>query len=225
MGNIIKMRIEAFSDRMFKSTVGYYDAMINPDSIKLDRSIEYNTEQAPDKSHPPIKYKKTPGSTRSFDLTLDCTGIVDTKRRDLPKEIAQLLDVVYDYHGGIHRPNFVQIRWGIGETFKGVLTSFNTSYTLFNPDGVPLRAKVSLAFTSYLDPVTVAKKEDKNSPDLTHLVDVVCGDSLPSLSQKIYNTSDYYVQLAEFNGLDKFRQLQPGTQLTFPPIVAEDTAQ
>ena len=225
MGNIIKMRIEAFSDRTFKSKAGYYDAMINPDSIKLDRSIEYNTEQAPDKSQSSIKYQKTPGSILSFDLTLDCTGIVDAKRTDLPKEITQLLNVVYDYHGDIHRPNFVQIRWGIGETFKGVLTSFNTSYTLFNPDGIPLRAKVSLAFTSYLDPVTVAKTEDDKSPDLTHLVDVVCGDSLPSLSQRIYNTSDYYVQLAEFNGLNKFRQLQPGTQLVFPPIIAQETAQ
>jgi nucleoid-associated protein YgaU len=222
MGTVIKMRIEAFSDRAFKSKAGYYDAMINPDSIKLDRSIEYNTEQAPDKSEASSKYKRTPGSILSFDLTLDCTGIVDAKRTDLPQEITQLLETVYDYHGDIHRPNFVQIRWGIGETYKGVLTSFNTSYTLFNPSGVPLRAKVSLTFSSYLDPVTAARKEDKKSPDLTHLVDVVCGDSLPDLSQRIYNSSDYYVQLAEFNGLDKFRQLQAGLQLIFPPIAAQE---
>jgi hypothetical protein len=216
-----KMRIEAFEDKKFSSKAGKYDVMINPDNIKLDRAIEYNTEQSPDTSQPSSKYKKSPGSTLSFDLTIDCTGIVDIKRMDLPNEIKQLLDVVYDYHGEIHRPYFVKLRWGIGEVFKGVLTSFNTSYTLFNPDGVPLRAKVSLAFTSYLDPVTVAKKQDRKSPDLTHLVDVVCGDSLPGLSQRIYNSTDYYVQLAEFNDLDKFRRLQPGTRLIFPPLVVD----
>jgi len=221
MGSIIKMRIQAFSDRGFSNKAGNYDVMINPDTIKLDRAIEYNTEQTPDSSQSSSKYKKTPGSNLSFDLTIDCTGIVDAKRTDLPKEIKQLLNVVYDYHGDIHRPNFVQLVWGLGETYKGVLTTFNTTYSLFNPDGIPLRAKISLAFTSYLDPITVEKENRKNSPDLTHLIDVVLGDSLPSLSQKTYNTSDYYVQLAEFNGLDKFRQLQPGTQLIFPPIVAK----
>lgn len=225
MGSIIKMRIEAFSDKTFSAKAGSYDVMINPDTIKLDRTIEYNTEQSPDSSQPSSTYKRSPAANLSFDLTIDCTGIVDAKRTDLPTEIKQLSDVVYDYHGKIHRPNFVKMSWGLGQTFYGVLTSFNTSYTLFNPDGVPLRAKVSLAFTSYLDPVTVSKKEANSSPDLTHLVDVVRGDSLPSLSQRIYNKSDYYVQLAEFNGLDKFRQLQPGMQLTFPPVVADVNAQ
>jgi LysM repeat protein len=220
-----KMRIVAFKDRKFTSEVSNYQVMINPDTIKLNRSIKYNTEQVPDSSEPSIKYQMTPASTLSFDLTLDCTGVVDAKRFDLPQEIKQLLDVVYDYHGDIHRPNFVQISWGVSETFQGVLSSFDTSYTLFKPDGTPLRAKISLSFTSYLDPTTLAKKENTSSPDLTHLVDVVLGDSLPGLSKKIYNTPDYYVQLAQFNGLDKFRQLQPGTRLIFPPVVTQGTIQ
>lgn len=49
--------------------------------------------------------------------------------------------------------------------------------------------------------------------------EVNIGDTLPGLSQKIYNSCDYYVQLAEFNGLDKFRQLQPGMRLIFPPVI------
>ncbi|MDD5754258.1 MAG: LysM peptidoglycan-binding domain-containing protein [Methylococcales bacterium] len=225
MGEITKMRIDAFSDGTFKSKAGSYDAMINPDTIKLDRSIEYTTEQAPDKSKASSKYKKTPGSTLSFELTLDCTGVVDAKRTDLPKDLKQLQAIVYDYNGSIHRPNFVQIRWGLIETFQGVLTTFNTSYTLFDPDGVPLRAKISLAFTSYLDPTTAAKMEGNQSPDLTHIVNVVRGDSLSGLSQRIYDTPDYYVQLAEFNKLDKFRQLQPGMQLIVPPLVTQGKSQ
>lgn len=218
------MRIQAFTDRGFSNKADKYDVMLNPDSMKLDRTITYNTEQVPDSSQSSVKYQMTPASNLSFDLTLDCTGVVDAKRTDLPTEIKQLLNVVYDYQGEIHRPNFVQLSWGIGESFKGVLTSFNTTYSLFNPDGIPLRAKISLAFTSYLDPVTTSKKDDKQSPDLTHLVDVVLGDTLPGLSQRIYNSSNYYVQLAEFNGLDKFRQLQPGIQLTIPPLVAKEDA-
>ncbi len=219
------MGIVAFKDSKFTSKVSSYEVMLNPETIKENRSIKYNTEQVPDSSEPSIKYQMTPATTLSFDLLLDCTGVVDAKRIDLAKEIKSLLDVVYDYHGDIHRPNFVQINWGIGETFQGVLSSFDTSYTLFKPDGTPLRAKISLSFTSYLDPTTVAKKEKTSSPDLSHLVNVVLGDTLPDLSQRIYNTPDYYVQLAAFNHLDKFRQLPFGMQLVFPPVITQGSTQ
>ena len=221
---IMKMTIDGFSDSGFSTKEGSYEVMLNPDNIKLDRKIDYNTEQAPDKSQPSVKYDKTNAMTLSFDLVIDCTGVVDNTRIDLPKEIADLLNVVYNYHGEIHRPYFVIISWGLGDTFKGVLTTFNTHYTLFNADGIPLRAKVSLSFTSYLDPKSVSKTENKASPDLTHLVTVRLGDALPSISQKIYNKPDYFIQIAEFNGLDKFRRLQAGTQLIVPPLIPKGTA-
>lgn len=49
------------------------------------------------------------------------------------------------------------------------------------------------------------------------------GDTLPQLSQEIYNSKDYYVQVAKYNKLNKFRDLTPGMQLIFPPIVNLDT--
>lgn len=223
-GSVTKMAITAYKDKAFKDKAGLYEAMINPDKISLNRSIEYNAQQAPDSSEPSQKYKHTPASSLSFDLVLDCTGVVDTKRLDLPDEIKKLQDLVYDFHGDIHRPYFVVLRWGIGQTYKGVLNTFNTNYSLFDPDGIPLRATLSLSFTSYLDPKSVANEETKNSPDLTHRVSVVAGDSLPGLSQRVYDKPDYYIQLAEFNGLNKFRHIRPGSQLVFPPIVPDDSS-
>ena len=220
MGSVMKMRISGYSDRTFSNKVGSYDAMINPDKLVLNRTIEYNTQQAPDKSEPSIKYKLTPASSLSFDLVLDCTGIVDNKRMDLADEINQLLALVYDYKADIHRPSFVMLQWGLGEPFKGVLTEFNTTYTLFDPDGNPLRATISMAFSSYLDANTIAKEENSNSPDLTHLVNVNAGDTLPGLSQKVYQSPDYYLQVAQFNGLNKFRHLKANQSLIFPPLVA-----
>ncbi len=224
-GSVMKMIITGYKDRTFSEKAGTYEAMINPDKISYERGIQYNNAQAPGSSEPSQKYKNSPETTLSFDLLLDCTGVVDSKRLDLPKELKNLQDLVYDYHGDIHRPYFLILRWGIGETFKCILKTFNTDYTLFDPDGIPLRAKVSMKFDSYLDPKGVAKEEQKSSPDLTHRVDVVAGDSLPVLSQRVYDKPDYYVQLAEFNGLNKFRHIQPGSQLIFPPVVPDNSSQ
>lgn len=222
MASVLKMRIEAFGDRTFNNSLGHYDAMINPDKLTLDRRIKYNDQQAPDKSQASSKYKYSPAATLNFDLVLDCTGIVDSKRLDLADEIDQLLKLIYDYKSEQHRPAFVKITWGLGEPFRGVLTKCHTTYNLFDPDGVPLRATLQLSFSSYMDPKQIAKYEAKESPDMTHLVDVVQGDTLPGLSQRVYDNSDYTVQLAAFNGLNKFRQLKPGSVLTFPPIVPDD---
>ncbi len=218
MGKLIKMKIVAFSDGKYNKKVSDYGVMINPETIKWDRTIEYNKKQAPDNSSPSVKYKKSLGQNLSFDLVIDCTGIVDSSRVDLPSEVKKLKEVIYSYQGNIHRPNFLSIHWGRSFTFQGVLTNFDTNYSYFKPDGTALRAKVSLKFISYTDLAKVTKQENKQSPDMTHLVNVVAGDSLPQLSHDIYDTSNYYLQLAKYNGLNKFRRIEPGSQLVFPPI-------
>ena len=215
------MKIVAYSDEKFSSKVagGDYEVMLNPEKMQWGKSIQYNEETAIDSSSPSSKYSKTHSEKLSFDLVIDCTGVVDSSRVDLPTEISKLSKVIYDYNGDIHRPNFVIVNWGGGLAFKCVLTSFNLSYTFFKPDGTPLRAKVSLEFSSYIDLTTLARKEKASSPDLTHRITLTDGDSLPQISREIYRSPNYYVQIAQFNGLNKFRRIDAGSILIVPPLV------
>ncbi|MDF3126588.1 peptidoglycan-binding protein [Rheinheimera sp. 1928-s] len=219
------MKIVAYSDGTFTTKVskGDYEVMLNPEKLQWNRSIQYNEETSIDSSAPASKYSKTLSEKLSFDLVIDCTGVVDSKRVNLPNEVSKLSKVIYDYNGDIHRPNYVIINWGSGLAFKCVLTSFNLSYTFFKPDGTPLRAKVSLEFSSSIDAATLAKKDDKKSPDMSHLVSLVEGDNLPQISNQIYLSPNYYLQIAQFNGLNKFRRLHPGAVLTVPPLKAGNT--
>ncbi len=218
------LRITGYTDEEFKSAFKSkpYTVMINPESLKWDRSIDYNEKQSPDSSSASQKYKNTPSEKLSFDIIIDCTGVVDSKRTDLTAEIELLESIVYTYNGTIHRPNFVKVQWGKNLIFNGVLKSFDTSYTLFKPDGSPLRAKVSLSFSEYISPSTVKKLDKQESPDVTHLVNVVEGDTLPGLCQKIWNDNSYYIQVAEYNKLNKFRNLKGVENLLFPPIISKN---
>ena len=136
------LKITGYTDEEFQTALPGqpYSVMINPDSIKWQRSVEYNEQQAPDTSSPSQKYKNTPTEKLSFDIVIDCTGIVDPSRTSMSTEIDALESIVYTYNGEIHRPNFVKVQWGQDITFGGVLTSLDISYTLFRPDGSPLRA-------------------------------------------------------------------------------------
>lgn len=219
-GSLEPLKITGYTDKEYSSTFGSpYSVMINPDSIKWQRKVDYNEQQSPDSSSASQKYKSTPSDKLSFDIVIDCTGIVDPKRTDMATEIQALEKIVFTYNGDIHRPNFVKITWGEKLTFKGVLTSFDTSYTLFRPDGSALRAKVSLSFGQYISPKTVQKQNQEKSPDVTHLVTVVEGMTLPQLCQVTWNDDSYYVQVARFNNLNKFRNLKGIDTLIFPPII------
>ncbi|WGH75703.1 hypothetical protein P8625_00645 [Tenacibaculum tangerinum] len=219
MASLELMKITGYQDEDFNEEVsnGTYTVMLNPESVKWNRAIEYTKQQSLDAMAPSQKYKSAPAEQLSFDIVIDCTGIVDGKRTSMSKEITALESIVYTYNGKIHRPNFVKVQWG-DISFNCVLTSLNTSYTLFKPDGSPLRAKISLSFDSYYSYKKRKKLESKSSPDMTHLVEVVEGDSLPQLCNRIWNSPDYYIQVAAYNKLNKFRQLTGGQQLIFPPI-------
>lgn len=218
---VTKMKMIAYKDGSFRQRVSDYTVMLNPEALKIDRQTVYTKKQAINSSASSDKYESSPGATLNFDLVLDCTGIVDPKRTDLPEEIKTLQKVIYDYNGEIHQPNYVKVAWGKDLNFQGLLTSYNINYTLFKSNGIALRAKVSLSFKAFEAREEVVKKEKKASPDLTHLVEVIQGDSLPQLSEKYWGSPSYYIQAAKFNGLNKFRELQAGSTLVFPPLVTE----
>lgn len=215
------MKITGYTDENFQQAFAGqpYTVMINPETIKWQRSIEYNEQQAPNTSAPSQKYKSTPVEKLNFDIVIDCTGIVDSKRVDMAQEISALESIIYTYNGKIHRPNFVKVQWGKSLVFKGVLKSMDASYTLFKPDGSPLRAKISLGFSEYISPQNVEELDCKESPDITHLVNVVDGNTLPQLCEKTWNDDTMYIQVAQYNNLNKFRNLKGGQKLIFPPII------
>jgi hypothetical protein len=216
----IPMQITGYSDENYLNQIaGPYKMMINPESFKRQHSIDYNERQPPDSSSTAQKYEHTNSDKFSFDLVIDCTGIVDNKRTDMATEISAIEKIVFIYEGKIHRPNYVQIQWGTDIVFQGVLNTMDVSYTLFRPDGSPLRAKISFTFSQYLSPAVQAKSNKKQSPDMTHLVTVTEGLSLPQMCIQVWNNEDYYIQVAKFNNLNKFRDLRGVKSLVFPPII------
>jgi hypothetical protein len=137
------MEISGYLDSEFSKPVSGkpYRLMINPDSIQWNRTMKSSNQ----KTKKAIE-NSTSRVDLSFDLIIDCTGIVDSLRTDLIQEIKNLENNVYSINGSDYTPNYVKITWGNNLVFFSKLKSFDTNYTLFKPDGSPLRAKISLEF-------------------------------------------------------------------------------
>lgn len=233
MGNLIKLRIAVCTVKEDGTVTGIdnsksktFRAMLNPSTYTHGKTIQYSgcsKEQSEKRvamgaSKATPQFKNTGSETLSFDLIVDGTGVVEGKYPEVKDQLAQLNKIVYMYEGDTHEPNIVRIIWGKNLSFDGRLTSMSTKYTLFQPSGAPLRATVSLSFTDYTSIKEEALKANKTSPDLTHLVEVKAGDSLPLLCNRIYRNSAYYLEVAKHNGITNFRNIKPGTRLHFPPL-------
>lgn len=212
-----KLKIESYKYEKLGSKIGSMELMFNPSTLSISHGIDYADEPAPNRSSPEARYKKTNPEILSFEILLDGTGIDRTEKKTVSEKIDELKGLIYKYIGDTHQTPFVNIVWG-DINFEGRLKSMDIKHTLFDPDGVILRSTIAVSFTNSVDLETEAKKSDRQSPDLTHVRSVRAGDTLPLLCQEVYGNSNMYLQVARANGLSDFRNLEPGSEIIFPPI-------
>lgn len=200
-----------------------FEVPINPASFSRKYKTRFNGVAADTpigRSKPVPKYDRSDPQQVSFDLTLDGTGVVPgTEGVAISDQIEKLRRIAYSYDGNEHEPNPVEIDWGAGlKGFQGRLQALDIDYVLFTADGTPLRATIKMTFIEALTEEIEAKESNNKSPDLTHVLMVREGDTLPLMCQRIYNDASKYLSIARANDLDGFRALEPGTLLRFPPM-------
>jgi hypothetical protein len=225
-GQPTKMLITAYSDPKFKSKVpgakNPFTVWVNPASYSYTRTVKYNDRQAQGAAGGSPEFNRVGDADLSFELVFDATGVIplptgQSYANGVTDIINDFIDLLATVNGDIHTPNYLIVGWA-GLQFPGVLASMKIDFSLFRPDGTPLRAKMAVAFKYYSSEEMLAKAIKKNSPDMTHIVTVVAGDTLPALCYRIYGNSGYYARVAHFNRLLSFRDVAPGTELLFPPL-------
>lgn len=218
MGELKKLKIVAYEDNAFSTPTGNeFSMMVNPGTYEQKKGVRYNKDDAMEGGNNPT-YQGYEDENVSFEFLLDATGVIPgAENKDLPAIIADLEKTAYTYVGTAHESPYIKVIWGTLD-YQGRIKEMKVTYTFFSPDGKPLRAKVKLELIQYVDITTQEKEKNKSSPDLTHLVTVKAGDTLPNLCQKIYKSMMYCSEVARVNGLSGYRYLEPGTELFFPPL-------
>jgi hypothetical protein len=198
-----------------------FTVMLNPSEVTHSMGITYNETKTQGQVAQDAKFSAIDPEKLSFSITLDGTGVVPPASTgavtDVMTLIRDLNKVVYQYVGDKHEPSRVRVLWGT-VIFFGRLESMSTKYTLFKPSGDPLRAKLDLSLVGSMSKSEAALVANRSSPDLSHMVEVRQGDTLPLLCQRIYGDPSYYLDVARFNRLVDFRNLPPGGKLHFPPL-------
>lgn len=103
-------------------------------------------------------------------------------------------------------------------SFECVMENIKQKFTLFSPEGVPLRATLSVTLREYRSLAQQLKQLNLSSPDRTHVHVLQRGDSLPGVSHQYYERVTDWRDVARANQIEDPRRLVPGTFLRVPRL-------
>lgn len=102
--------------------------------------------------------------------------------------------------------------------FKCLVESVRQKFTLFSPEGVPLRATLTVALREYKTLDEQLAHLNLSSPDRTHGHVLQRGETLSGVAGQYYEQPGEWRSIADANAIEDPRRLTAGSFLAIPPI-------
>jgi hypothetical protein len=185
----------------------------NPTEYQLQKANNFAEIAIPGLESPPIQFVRGNNEKLSVELLADTSDTLKDVREIYVNKLRNLLNIRSESHA----PPIVNFVWSRKE-FRGVVESLNVTYTLFSPEGTPLRAKLSLTLKEYRPVEIQIKERPKTSPDLEKTWIARRGDTLTSIASAVYRDAGVWRAIAEANNIQDPRRLEPGRVLKLPRL-------
>ena len=136
-------------------------AYFNPKEVSIKKPVPWQKHKDSKSDSPMLEF--TAAEPRTMDLEL----LFDTYESDSPTSVyAAYIKDLEQYtlvNASLKRPPMCLFVWGsFGRVFKVVITNLAVKYTLFLPDGTPVRATATISFQQ-ADKASV-KQTPKSTP-------------------------------------------------------------
>ncbi len=187
--------------------------LFNPSQVSIQKNVNWKSEPVSQRDTPRTQFTNGGAATLSLDLFFD-TYEQGVDVRLYTAQVSALALI----KGTLHRPPICRLIWGIGIFFQGVLSSLEEHFTLFLPEGTPVRATLRCSFTEWVDDTAWQKLVKLESSDVVKTRIVRRGDTLSSIAAEEYYDPTLWRPIAEANKIDDPRALAPGTVLAIPTL-------
>ena len=189
-----------------------FTVLFNPTEYSVEKANQIAEIGVPGLSAPIIQYVHGNTRTLSMELYFD-TYEEQTDVRDYTNQVYNLLAI----EPSTHVPPICDVSWGTF-FFRGVLDHVSGKFTLFLADGTPVRATLSVSFKEFIDVDIVVRENPTQSSDHRKTRVVKGGDRLDNIAQEEYGDPEKWRPIAEANGLENPRHLEPGRSLVIPEL-------
>ena len=205
----------------------------NPAEYNLSETANYSEKNIPGFPGPITQFVSGASASLNLSLTFDTydtpvngvrpvqsgVGVTDMKAHKptdvslLTRKVADLINI----DGRLHRPPTVTFAWGAIH-FKGVVTDVKQTFTMFQPDGMPVRARMELTFKSITDAADKKRESPFESPDRTKYRTVHQGEYLWNFAVQEYGDAELWRVITRENGLMDPLDISPGQVIKLPAL-------
>lgn len=209
------------------------EAWFNPKEYALGRTNKWEVKPVPGAPLPNTQFGGSDPHKLNIDLLFDDSESPDGDISTITSKLLEMMEVDPQFGSADNnnaRPPMVEFGWGKVLTFKAVCDSLNITYTLFKPDGTPIRALAKLGLTQVSKSALTATgggakrmNPPKQNPTTiaigglrSHMVRD--GDSLQSIAYAAYGDATQWRVIADANGIDDPVHLRRGQILTVPRL-------
>lgn len=200
--------------------------LFNPKEFSVEKSNQFAEVNIPGLSAPVLQFVRGNARSVSMDLFFDTyeegtdvrlftdriTGWdAGSMFSNLPGAAKGLMDIDSE----LHAPPVCLFIWG-AFLFQCIIERVSKRFTMFLPEGIPVRATLSVTLKEYREVDIQVKELDLHSPDVTKRWIVKQGESLWSIAVSEFGDPEDWRLIADANDIDNPRVIEPGTDLVIP---------
>lgn len=201
--------------------------MFNPEEYTVNRDINYAQTAIPGLSAPVLQFVSGNMQTLEMQLFLDTyeqhkvgDRVVNRAHDDVRRLARQVTDLM-NINPATHAPPVLLFTWA-SLSFTCVLSRASQRFTMFLPNGTPVRAQLQVTFNEFRNVDLEAKEVKRETADFTKRHVVGQGETLWSIAATTYGDPRLWRVIAIANRIDRPRALDTGSRLVLPNLPYRD---
>lgn len=209
------------------TTKDFFYVMFNPEEYTLNRENNFAQIGVPGLSAPIIQFVHGNQQTLEMELFLDTyeahkagSRALNGAGQDVRKLVSQVTDLM-NIDPATHAPPVLLFTWS-SLSFTCVLGRVTQRFIMFQPDGTPVRARLTVTFNQYSNAELEAKEVKRETADYTKLHVVRQGETLAAVAAAVYGNPRLWRPIALRNRVNDPRRMAAGTRLVVPQLPYRD---
>lgn len=193
-----------------------FKVLFNPEEYTINKDNNFAVQGIPGLGAPLIQFVNGNLRTLEMELFFDTYDSPDLPKQDVrnaTNKITQLLNI----DSNLHAPPVLRVSWSSLQ-FRCVLARVSQKFIMFADDGTPVRARLTVTFNEYVDPVQEAKKANLQTADFSKVHVVIRGETLSGIAGKLYENPQLWRPIAIANEIANPRSIFAGQSLRIPAL-------
>lgn len=197
--------------------IGRIEFQFNPKELTIQKAAKWERKPSRGaKSAGPPEFKGADPCKMNLEIFFDATDKLDSS---VVTRVEQLFSCCVPTEASLGKkkeiPPLVVLHWGKVSSFTAYVTSVQAKYTLFTPDGTPIRAVCTVALEE-MPGQPPRQNPTSGSPFARASHMIVAGDTLASIAYAEYGDPRLWRALAAFNGIDDPIRVAVGSTVLVP---------